>query len=595
MSTWKRSVILRPPVCPPRWSDESLSSYVGRLVDKNRYSTRFWLAPRRDTNCVDLVDTSEMRQKSEISDDLIDCELDALAEKHFYHRPKICPVCVKEHGYWRTRWELKASSCCPVHGQWLVNQCPSCQRDLHFDIKTTTRCECGEPLTMPRADHSPPPDEVLKLQRFLEGEIPNDENFLVLQPSELTLSRRSELVWFFAKWHFAREKSCGRDWDKDSDIQAFISAAEGLMLGKPGFWLFLKRLGGVGSKSEDDEGMLNWFYRKFIDEFPEDNFSVLHRHLIEYLHEYWQQPLNRRNSLFTEDERKNHPWIPITQAKRESGLSKTAILKAVDQGLVRSNVYSAGSRTMTSVYRPDLERRYERILDIIDAKEGACLLGLTKKQFRMLAQNEYFSHAISPYENGHASWQFSRSELRRFGRMFADEVTHIDNDWWELPRVIRFIAPREENPLLKIIEALGLGEIRGVRLSGDIGFAGVRFNPEIIEGWYRSWRTNGRMSIVDVAKRLGINQEFAYQLLNLGYIQHSMEGKLRWISEDDLELFENQYVILSKLAKQTGTSSAALAKHIRQRGVSSCGGSKSHHLRQKLYQRDRLAQIGIIK
>lgn len=68
------------------------------------------------------------------------------------------------------------------------------------------------------------------------------------------------------------------------------------------------------------------------------------------------------------------------------------------------------------------------------------------------------------------------------------------------------------------------------------------------------------LTVPQVAKRLNINQELAYQLVNTGLITYQLDNnsKKRLISKTFLELFTKEYIFLAEIAKATKIGSRTL-------------------------------------
>lgn len=64
------------------------------------------------------------------------------------------------------------------------------------------------------------------------------------------------------------------------------------------------------------------------------------------------------------------------------------------------------------------------------------------------------------------------------------------------------------------------------------------------------------MTIPEMAKKLTISQQFAYELVNHQLMPYTIikRNNTRWITEDNIKTFNKNYIILSKLAKEKGIS-----------------------------------------
>jgi hypothetical protein len=69
---------------------------------------------------------------------------------------KLCPQCVREHGFARLSWLLRATVGCPWHGYSLISSCSRCGQAISWDRPDIDICRCGHPF---KADAKPQPLE----------------------------------------------------------------------------------------------------------------------------------------------------------------------------------------------------------------------------------------------------------------------------------------------------------------------------------------------------------------------------------------------------------------------------------------------------
>lgn len=76
------------------------------------------------------------------------------------------------------------------------------------------------------------------------------------------------------------------------------------------------------------------------------------------------------------------------------------------------------------------------------------------------------------------------------------------------------------------------------------------------------------MSITEAAKRMGIHQEFAYQLVHAGLLEtdqsNTQLGCL--VSLHSVDKFCSEYLLLRDLAREAGRSSASVTNDLASRG-----------------------------
>lgn len=60
---------------------------------------------------------------------------------------QLCPLCLGNAPWSRLEWEVKSNRACPVHRVGLVNDCPNCNRPLHWGRSELLHCYCGQVLS----------------------------------------------------------------------------------------------------------------------------------------------------------------------------------------------------------------------------------------------------------------------------------------------------------------------------------------------------------------------------------------------------------------------------------------------------------------
>lgn len=60
---------------------------------------------------------------------------------------QVCPLCLGKASWSRLEWEVKSNRACPMHSVMLVNDCPNCNRPLHWGRSELLHCYCGQALS----------------------------------------------------------------------------------------------------------------------------------------------------------------------------------------------------------------------------------------------------------------------------------------------------------------------------------------------------------------------------------------------------------------------------------------------------------------
>lgn len=104
------------------------------------------------------------------------------------------------------------------------------------------------------------------------------------------------------------------------------------------------------------------------------------------------------------------------------------------------------------------------------------------------------------------------------------------------------------------------------------------------------------LTIPQVAKRLNINQELAYQLVNKGLIAHRLDNNStkRLVSETFLELFADEYIFLAEIAKATKIGSRTLMTYLAEKEIYPVDHKDNKKLRLKVFYKEDLKNLSIL-
>jgi hypothetical protein len=99
--------------------------------------------------------------------------------------------------------------------------------------------------------------------------------------------------------------------------------------GEFGIWNFLQAIHKYGH-GEGKMGIdrFTHFYRTFYKLCPQDCFKPFKILIQEYLNEYRQLPLSRRNNIFDKNTPVSHPWMSLKSGCKEYGIDKSVFRRA---------------------------------------------------------------------------------------------------------------------------------------------------------------------------------------------------------------------------------------------------------------------------
>lgn len=598
---------IKPLIHPPIYKDESPLGYLVRVAELNRYSSFRWL--NQGTKVLNVGSSRDLYSNL-ASAEWTKCDLDNVLVKDVFTAEKrhlivkklrFCPLCIRQYGYYKMHWQYRAAIACVEHEIWLHDACHYCGKDVAQRNTRIRLCDCGFDIT--DVDVERVSDEVLLMQLFLEGATePKDTNLPLLKARhDLTKNERVNILHFFAKWlpnsvFFKKERAILlREMSTAQDVM--MDVAEALFTGHAGYHNFLKRLHALGN-SPSGVDLFTKFYRDFYSNFTKSCFQGYKKYLEQYLNKYWEKPLTKRNLHFDKQTLESHPWISFQTACREYDLHKSELNSALLKRIVRSKVSEIENRTFTLIFKPDLEARLYRIKDLICAKESASILGVTKLQFSKLQESGCFDVMIKPDTYGNSIWQFSRDEILHYKNTLLQDLAEVTVEYWTFPELLKFFGGQIDNSLITILKAIEEKKLKVfTKLKGASGLSSMVFDKNDFMEWYECYKAEDELlSIPTTAKLLGLQQQFTYQLVDMGLIETQSKNStsLRWVSKKQIDDFRERYVLLSKLAKQAQLNSRALMNHLAGRDIYPVDEQWETPLRQKVYERQNLTNVQLI-
>lgn len=605
-----RYKLIEPLVHPMMENDETPIGYLIRIAELNEYKSHTWISDnsgkslhlRLHHRLYEILASEKWtgcNLDNPVVSEVLSLDINCFTSKVL----RFCPLCLEKYKYYRMNWQYKTSIACTEHRVWLHDRCWKCREPVAIKNAKIRECVCGADITDVKAEDVA--QEVYLMQLFLENECDSDAvtPFVLFGNSGLAKREKIDIINFFSRWIISRRASKN---GISQELREMLTArdsmsdvAEALFSGREGYHAFLKRLDELGIPNRNySVDILTKFHREFYSKFPQSCFQQYRDYLEKYINLYWEKPLTRRNKNFKDETIKTHPWIPFQKACREHDIHKSELLLAINKNLIRNKIVQTESNRSIYIYRPDLKARLTRIKDVISGKEAALILGLTKLQFSYLRDAGVFDVEVKPGTYGNTTWEFSRDEVNRYRDSFVQGLPSVIGEFWSLPQLLKYFGSQLEYPLVTILKAIENNEIAVTgKVADRTGLSSLIVGKKDFLAWYEKRKKNGDLLSVPVtAKLLGIHQEFTYQLVDSGLIESSSKGDKtsKWISHQGLEEFRQQYVLLSKLAKQTQLNSRSLVRYLASREIYSVDHDWDNKLRQKVYQREGLRKVQIL-
>lgn len=375
-----------------------------------------------------------------------------------------------------------------------------------------------------------------------------------------------------------------------------------ILTGGFGFWRVISKFDKFDNKRLErntNKAAFIRFYRDFYSQFPSSEYQIFREIIENYILNTWRSPITKRNVFFTSKIADDYNWVCIKEAAERFNISFALIKRAIKEQLIVSVADKKATRVFSLVYIPSIKRQLDKLKNRMSLKETQKRLGITKAQLKQLIKANQFVKAISPKQGSSSVWQFSSDTIQNYLQGFFKIATSIEEDTVTIADAMRMIGNRIENPLPTLLD-----RIRNQQMAVTIhkeqydNIKALAISRKELNGWLNvSNNCEGYLTIPQLAKRLKINQQFAYQLINSELITHfkAEDGKKRLITEQALTDFMDSYVFLAQLSKITKLASHTLMDYFASKAIYPIDYLWDTKLRLKVFDREKLKKLIILK
>jgi excisionase family DNA binding protein len=224
-------------------------------------------------------------------------------------------------------------------------------------------------------------------------------------------------------------------------------------------------------------------------------------------------------------------------------------------------------------------------------REAASLMQIGRQRVRELIDADVLHTWIDRRRVSASTWWLSKADVLHvatIGRTADRSVA--DYAWIDLALVLKtWRLRRGEFPAL--VRALLAEEVRARRPTEyATGLGHIELPVGELKTWLRSRRQEGTssLSVDEAAKRLGLKQQVAYELVERGLIPVSGPRGARRVDPKGIDAFRRTYISLAELAKSQSVSPRGLLAILPNQPI--CGPSIDG-ARQYFYRRDEVARF----
>lgn len=517
---------------------------------------------------------------------------------------RFCPQCLAESGYWKTEWELNFYDVCHHHQVWLVDQCSSCGNKLKWNRTQLSRCSCGSILN---AEHSTAcPANMADIANVMSAKILQQDNStlpLVLQKTDVEQTQR--LIRYLGNYmSLAAGKNplkMRQAGDLNHSWPVTSLAAEVIADWPNAFHNALTQLekqNRVDGRPSLNE-VFGQAYHYVFKALKEKPFEELRHQFELWINAAWKGGIAKRNKRLTSTLMKQASWVPAPVACDFLGISHQRLDLLIREGTIEGETHiSEKGRKFVMVRRDNLQQVKDHLFGLIDMTTVGKLLGLQKRRMRQLL-TLVFTDAKKLGTTTSSPWAVSRLEVNRLLELSINVgyVSIPDEGCVSLRHVLRYWTWSNED-IAGLITSVKSKEIIPVNLLDTVtGIAAWNFKESELKNW-KLKNQNGMgtwLTITQAAKILGIKEQVAYELVNLGYLQSEVMPKQvkrgTRIRKSIIDAFNQNYIFATKIAEAMSCSSRKVINHFANFGKQPLSGPMIDGARQVLYKREDISDL----
>lgn len=517
---------------------------------------------------------------------------------------RFCPQCLAESGYWKTEWELNFYDVCHKHQVWLVDQCSSCGNKLKWNRTQLSRCSCGSILNAEQSTACPA--NMADIANVMSAKILQQDNStlpLVLQKTDVEQTQR--LIRYLGNYmSLAAGKNplkMRQAGDLNHSWPVTSLAAEVIADWPNAFHNALTQLekhNRVDGRPSLNE-VFGQAYHYVFKALKEKPFEELRHQFELWINVAWKGGIAKRNKRLTSTLMKQASWVPASVACDFLGISHQRLDLLIREGTIEGETHiSEKGRKFVMVRRDSLQLVKDHLFGLIDMTTAGKLLGLQKRRMRQLL-TLVFTDAKKLGTSPSAPWAVSRLEVNRLLELSINVgyVSIPDEGCVSLGHVLRYWTWSNED-IAGLITSVKSKEIIPVNLLDTVaGIAAWNFKESELKNW-KLKNLNGMgtwLTITQAAKILGIKEQVAYELVNLGYLQSEVMPKQvkrgTRIRKSIIDAFNQNYIFATKIAEAMSCSPRKVINHFANFGKKPLSGPMIDGARQVLYKREDISDL----
>ncbi|WP_422040660.1 TniQ family protein [Roseibium sp.] len=564
-------------------AQESLDGYLRRLAE-----SEFWADVSDFLKSHDLQYGRQLVENCDTAEQVLGLHAGTLAsiapalapetprlkwrfERH--HSAPVCPACISEGRPHHQSWRHSFVTCCIEHKTRLVDTCPVCWEVFRPGRGGYQSCECG--FQFDRLECVPATQEELSVAALIGEQKHPTRSLLPPKLKSETPPDIGDFLFFIASEHL--DTKTGKHGKSGlprtiKESRAFLESALAVLCDWPNAFRVevARRLASDVNASSSAPARLGRWYQRLM-EFNGDEYSDFRTELTHLVKNEFDGIYFGNIEASTQD----RSWMSAAHAARDIGIRAERLVDAVSSGAVPGTQHHSGMGHRHTVIHEstldEIKRNRQRFIDKKSLRED---LGISRKQCEFLISSgflkPYPSEELPPLVDG----LFERGLAGDLVAKIAKAARAIDCQTIAFKDLnLRFTTDR--SGLKNVFDEIASQRLRPKSGTTNGKLADFHFASAEVDAVLAEAKRGSGWTMQEVAQLTGWKGHCISEWCRQGLLKHEAfdhaGGVGRVIEPEALARFQMQYVPLSELAKQLGTSSRSLLKRFNDRGIQTVG------------------------
>lgn len=505
------------------------------------------------------------------------------------HNHKVCPHCIEERKYIDARWDLYHYTVCDVHQMWLEDTCRNCRQKFDWMRPNLKECNCKAVIVRTRFYQVP--QHLLEITKSIsalfEGKtLSNLESKLGLPLHYLSNMSLQTILGIThslgARNHQMKKRS--RPNMKNPDAIDIGDGAGKVFANWPNnFFTFLEWDGGLSPFNETNVVKRNsvLFYAFFKMNYPWSEVEFLFKHFALYA--------KLKGFTFELDAKDEIPSI----LQRLNSISKYELAEelGLDLHTLKGDFLIPHIESVAPIYKArDNGKSLPLSRDRNTNTEIAQRLGFPLMVINSIMSDE-LPNALHKDANFRKGPNFDTEAFQQHLNKIAITYYKKDTELVPLKKVMR---SRSISGRLNLLKSIVSKEIWSYKV--NVNDNEIFLDSKDVQNFVKSTEAlhHDSIDLKTAATYLECDVAILSQIISNGLIEFVEYRNTRRVRRSDLEKFNENYILLSSVAKLLHRSSASIRKYCHNKGIHLVASPMKRLYSPLIIRRKDLARISTI-